>query len=186
MQVTVTEAARRQQIAEAAVEVVARHGFAGASFAKIVEHAGLSSTRLISYHFRDKSDLMMTTLISAISAVDDRMNERLDGTTDRVDMLRSYIEFLVGMLTTHPDQVRAIREIGANMPEFAPVLRDFRTGRLERQLVQGQREGVFGEFDVRVVARTIANGVDGADGADTDVDAYARELADLFIRSCVG
>ncbi|MBM7771007.1 AcrR family transcriptional regulator [Actinokineospora baliensis] len=181
MQVTVTEAARRKQITEAATEVIARLGYARTSFARIVEHAGLSSTRLISYHFKDKNDLMFAVLITAVGAADEQMTQRLDGTTDRVDMLRVYIESQVDLLRTHPDQVKAIREIAAGLPDLAPVQEDFRTGRLARQLQQGQREGVFRDFDVRVMARTIANGIDGADD-----EAYGRELAALFIRACVG
>ena len=53
-------AARREQIVAAAIEVIAAAGFAQASFARIAEHAGLSSTRLISYHFAGKADLMAT------------------------------------------------------------------------------------------------------------------------------
>ncbi|GAA3023236.1 TetR/AcrR family transcriptional regulator [Actinokineospora globicatena] len=181
MQVTVTEAARRAQITGAATEVIARDGYPRASYARIVEHAGLSSTRLISYHFRDKNDLVMAVLIAAIGAVDERMTARLDGVTDRVEMLRGYIESQVGLLRSHPDEVLAIREIAQNLPDLAPVLEDFRVGRLARQLTQGQREGVFAPFDVRVMARTIASGIDGADSED-----YGRELADLFVRACVG
>ncbi len=191
---TVTEAARRTQITDAAIEVIADLGYGQASFARIVERAGLSSTRMVSYHFQGKNDLMMAVLIAAIGAADEQMQARLAGVGDRVGMLRAYIESRVDLLRTHPRHVRALAEVGANArdergtPLFEPVVRDFRVGRLERQLTQGRREGVFGEVDVTVLARTIAHGVDGAAAAlaadpDLDLAAYGRELADLFIRA---
>ncbi|WP_026421774.1 TetR/AcrR family transcriptional regulator [Actinokineospora inagensis] len=186
MQVTVTEAARREQITGAAIEVLAEVGYGKTSFARIVEHAGLSSTRLISYHFRGKDDLMMAVLLAAMGTVDERMTERLAGVTDRVGMVRGYIEAQVGLLYTHAKQVKAIREVASGVADLAPVLAEFRHGRLARQLTQGQREGVFREFDVTVMARTIANGIDGAIDAEVDPEIYGRELADLFIRACVG
>ncbi|WP_018684273.1 TetR/AcrR family transcriptional regulator [Actinokineospora enzanensis] len=176
----VTEQARRNQITRATIEVIAEHGYRRTSFAQIVAHAGLSSTRLISYHFNGKDDLMMSVLIAAIGTVDEVMTARLAEVTDRTEMLRSYIETQVDLLRTHPDQIKAIREITTNVPDLQPVLRDFRTGRLERQLTQGQREGTFGTFNVTVMARTIANGIDAAT-AEPD---YGPELADLFIRAC--
>ncbi|MEP7024912.1 MAG: TetR family transcriptional regulator, partial [Actinomycetota bacterium] len=48
---SVTAMARRSQIVTATIDVIAEVGFGQASFARIAERAGLSSTRLISYHF---------------------------------------------------------------------------------------------------------------------------------------
>ncbi|SDC80855.1 TetR/AcrR family transcriptional regulator [Actinokineospora iranica] len=191
---TVTEAARRAQIIDAAIEVIADLGYGQASFARIVERAGLSSTRMISYHFQGKDELMWAVLLAAMGVVDERMDERLAGITDRVEMLRGYIESQVDLLRTHPEHMRAITEVARNArdengaPQYAPLLRDLRVGRLERQLAQGQREGVFGEFDIAVMAQTISQAVDGAAArreTDPDVDLadYARELADLFTRA---
>jgi TetR/AcrR family fatty acid metabolism transcriptional regulator len=41
---TFTESARRAQIVQAAIETIAEVGYARASYARIAEHAGLSST----------------------------------------------------------------------------------------------------------------------------------------------
>jgi AcrR family transcriptional regulator len=46
-------AARRREIVAATIDTVAALGYRSASFAKIAERSGLSSTRLISYHFAD-------------------------------------------------------------------------------------------------------------------------------------
>ncbi|GLZ37416.1 TetR/AcrR family transcriptional regulator [Actinokineospora sp. NBRC 105648] len=183
MQVTVTEAARRQQIVDAAIEVIAEHGYAQASFARIVAHAGLSSTRLISYHFKNKGDLDMAVLIAALGQVDELVNARLDGVTDRVEMVRVYIAAQVELLHTHREQIRVLREVAAGAPDLAVVLHEFRVGRLQRQFTQGQREGVFGGFDPAIMAGTVAAGIDAAADSDIDPDTYAHELVELFTRA---
>ncbi|CAM4303409.1 TetR family transcriptional regulator [Nocardiopsis rhodophaea] len=51
------EKARRAQIIEAAVAVIAEVGFAKASLARIAQHAGISKG-VISYHFAGKDELI--------------------------------------------------------------------------------------------------------------------------------
>src|SRR5690349_11588172 len=48
---TFVETARRAQIVDAAIDVLAEHGYPNTSFAKIAARAGLSSTGMISHHF---------------------------------------------------------------------------------------------------------------------------------------
>ncbi|WP_436492979.1 TetR/AcrR family transcriptional regulator [Actinokineospora sp. HUAS TT18] len=179
-----TEAARRTQIVEAAIEVIAEVGYAKASYARIVEHAGLSSTRLISYHFRDKDDLMMAVLVTALGAADEVLESRIADQTDRVALLGIYIQTRVDLLRTHPQQLRAIAEVAEHRRDFAPVLHDFRVGRLERQLRQGQRAGTFGEFDPAVMATAISSAIEGADRSGVDPSDYGTGLTRLFVRAC--
>src|SRR5699024_12126000 len=54
-------AARRTQIITATIDVIADEGYGRASFSRIAERAGLSSTRLISYHFAGKDELIAAT-----------------------------------------------------------------------------------------------------------------------------
>src|SRR5690606_12032407 len=63
------EQARRRQIIDAAVEVIAEHGPAGATFARIAERAEISPA-LISYHFASKAQLMSQVAGSIIEAMD--------------------------------------------------------------------------------------------------------------------
>lgn len=175
----------KDRIIASTIEVLAEHGFAGTTFARIVQHARLSSTRLVSYHFENKDALMFQVLLTALSRADELLNERIDGITDRVELLRAYIRAEVELLRTHPSYAKALLEVG---PAYAPVVRDARVGRLERQLKQGQTEGVFGEFDVAVTAATIRHGIDGAASAltanpDVDLEVYGAELAELFVRA---
>jgi AcrR family transcriptional regulator len=189
---------RRDQITATAIALIGEHGFPACTFKRITEAAGLSSTRLVSYHFTDKDDLLMSVLTAAIERADALLAARLAGATDRAEMLRAYIESQVDLLHQHPDHARAIVEIGQHVPAFAPVLRDFRVGRLERQLAQGRDEGSFaglgglgdfgdlGDFGVTVTAQSIRSAIEGAaersrDGLD--MAAYGRAVADLFLRA---
>ncbi|OLR91030.1 TetR/AcrR family transcriptional regulator [Actinokineospora bangkokensis] len=182
--------ARRAQIAASAIEVIADLGFAKASFARIVEHAGLSSTRMISYHFRDKSDLVLAVLTTAIGAADEALDARVRGVTDRLELIRAHVEARVEFLRTHPKHLRAVVEVGTGSrdPLHQVVLQDFRTGRLHRQLTQGQAEGVLTAFDPAVAAETIASALDGAaqraaTDPGLDLTAYGRELAGFTLRA---
>jgi hypothetical protein len=56
---SLTATARRAQIIAATIETIAELGYGQASFGRIAERAGLSSTRLISYHFADKQELLL-------------------------------------------------------------------------------------------------------------------------------
>src|SRR6267378_3510468 len=48
---------RRAQIVDAALHVMAEHGFRGASIKRIAQHAGLKSPALIYWYFKDKQAL---------------------------------------------------------------------------------------------------------------------------------
>ncbi|WP_197319025.1 TetR/AcrR family transcriptional regulator [Saccharomonospora sp. NB11] len=189
-----TEATRRAQIIDATVDVIAELGFAKASFARIIEKAGLSSTRMVSYHFADKQELMTATLMALIDHHDRYVSEHTITDAGRATLVRSFLEVEIAYLAAHPRQVLALKEIAANArgadgsPMFDLVMHDLRVGRLARQLTQGQREGQFAEFDPEIMARTIRHALDGlaqqlvAD-PNLDLDRYAAELTALFDRA---
>src|SRR5260370_22787390 len=53
---------RRAQIVDAALHVMAEHGFRGASIKRIAQHAGLKSPALIYWYFKDKQALFEAML----------------------------------------------------------------------------------------------------------------------------
>src|SRR5882672_11555752 len=53
---------RRAQIVDAALHVMAEHGFRGASIKRIAQHAGLKSPALIYWYFKDKEALFEAML----------------------------------------------------------------------------------------------------------------------------
>src|ERR687884_479188 len=56
------ESGRRNQILDAALHVIAEHGFRGASIKRIAERAGLKSPALIYWYFNDKHALFEAML----------------------------------------------------------------------------------------------------------------------------
>ncbi|HVV22105.1 MAG TPA: TetR family transcriptional regulator [Pseudonocardiaceae bacterium] len=181
-------AARRAQIITATIEVIADEGFAQASFARIAQHAGLSSTRLISYHFAGKDELIAAVVQHVFEQIGTYMTERVSDATDAWDRLRAYIEGNVEFIDTHRAPMRALMAIvlAGGLPRGAA---DDHTAEsyLETILRQGQAEGTFRDFDPRVLAMTVQRAVEGlpfllAAEPDFDTAAYARELVTLFER----
>ena len=65
------------QIVTAAIDTIAELGYGNASFARIAKRAGISSTRLISYHFDDKAELVRAVVSAVLAEAADYMGKRL-------------------------------------------------------------------------------------------------------------
>ncbi|GAA3834753.1 TetR family transcriptional regulator [Sphaerisporangium flaviroseum] len=183
--------ARRAQIVEAAVATIAELGYTQASFARIAERAGLSSTRLISYHFAGRAELIQQVLARLHGEMGRYMYERMRAQPTASEALRTYIRALVGYIATHRPQMKALLEIFLNFQsEEGTRSYDARTdlavlAPIEEILQWGQREGDFRAFDTRVMALTVQRAIDGLPflletDPGRDLDAYAEELVTLF------
>ncbi|NUT02251.1 MAG: TetR family transcriptional regulator [Hamadaea sp.] len=178
---------------ESAIECIAELGYARASFAQIAQRAGISSTRLISYHFEGKEDLIRAVVHEALRAAGAYMHPLLQAQTSPSAMLATYITSNLDFIRTHPAHIRAVLEIAANTrpdsgvsavePDSASPV-----ALLEQLFRHGQEVGEFRAFDQRVMALTLRAAIDAAVGElaarpDLDLDAYARELVALFDRA---
>lgn len=146
---TVTEIARRDQIVAASVEVIAEVGLAKASFAKIAERAGLSSTSLISYHFAGRSDLIESVSTRVRTEFADYVTAGLDESSPMRTLL-SFAAASIDFIAERPTSVATLRQIlttqaapGKHVESLADADRD----RLAALFVAGQRSGDFREFD---------------------------------------
>ncbi|MGV9298194.1 TetR/AcrR family transcriptional regulator [Amycolatopsis sp. NPDC003676] len=193
---SVTEATTRAQIIGATIATIADHGYARTTFARIKERAGLSSTRLISYHFTNKAGLMQAVLSTVSETKSEYLRRRSEGLdpADRPANLRAYIETSVAFLRDYPQCERVLVEMAAHADDrdgwamTGVMVGQLRTGALQRQLDQGRKEGAFGDISPEIVALSIAQAVDGVAAAyaanpEIDLDRYGRELADLFARA---
>jgi AcrR family transcriptional regulator len=183
---SVTSTARRAQIVAATAEVIAEVGYPQASYARIAAHAGLSSTRLISYHFADKGELIAAVADNAMTAISAHMTERVGAESTAGGMLRAYIEGTVEFIAANRARMRALMEIvlSGALEWDAETDRDV-ISPLEGILRKGQADGEFRDFDPRVLATTVQRSIDGlplmlAADPDLDLTAYARELVTLF------
>ncbi|MEO3808429.1 TetR family transcriptional regulator [Sphaerisporangium sp. B11E5] len=185
---TVAGVARRAQIVEAAIGVIAELGYSQASFARIAERAGLSSTRLISYHFEGKDELITQILAEVYRVMGGFMAERVRGRRSAGEALEAYIRGLVEFIATHRAEMRALMEIflnfrGKGSYDAATDLSVL--GHVEEILRRGQRDGEFREFDTRVMAVVVQRSLDGlpfllAAEPDRDLQGYADELVTTF------
>ncbi len=183
---SVTANARRAQIVAATIEVIAEVGYPQTSFARIAQRAGLSSTRLISYHFAGKDDLIAAVAGDVIGAIGHFMAERLAVVSGPAEMLRAYIEGTVEFISSHRQPMKALLEIFLGGGFHYDATTDLTIiSPLENILRQGQTDGLFRDFDPTIMATVVQRAVDGLpflleSVPDLDCQRYSRELVTLF------
>ncbi|WP_433730773.1 TetR family transcriptional regulator [Nocardia sp. CA-129566] len=188
---TFTETARRAQIVEAAIEVIAEVGYPNASFAKIAKQAGLSSTGMISYHFEGKDDLIREVATEIVRVNTEFVVAKLDAETGYTARLRAWFTANLALLGEYPRHQRALASIIANIrpddpQKFGLVGHLAEITRFEEKWMrEAQRAGAFRDFDPTFMVLAIRGAREAAiarAGVDPDFDteACARELADLF------
>ena len=179
--------ARRAQIIAATLEVIADGGYAEASFARIAAHAGLSSTRLISYHFASKEALIAACVDDVVGTLSREVGRRLRAETTAAGRLRTYITAVVEFSDEHRRPMSALLQILLAGAWSTAVGHEPAAAPLEALLRDGQRSGEFRDFDPAVVASAVQRSVEAlpfrlAAEPDLDCTAWARELVELFDR----
>lgn len=187
--------ARREQIFDAVIMTLDEIGYIHASMAQIAKKAGIS-TALISYHFRDKNDLMEYTLNKLSSDVSTYVLERTQASIAPTDKLRTYIEASIAYHVNKPKHNIALIEIVFhartvdNIPYYK--LDDDEDSPLESELHQillaGQEKKEFGSFNVLVMASAIRGSIDEYIFnrkliGTIDPQSYSSELVNLFNRA---
>jgi AcrR family transcriptional regulator len=185
---TFVEAARRAQLAEAAIRTIAELGYAKTSFVQIAARAGVSPG-LVTYHFKTKRRLMQQIVRMVQEDMERTIEASADAAEDHRGGLRALINGYVRYCAEHPQRLIAVARIEDNdnsgesnreaaIEDFAAMLRD------------GQRAGEFRAFAVRPMAVTLLAAlevvpVELAARPDTDVGGYADMLVDAFERAIV-
>jgi TetR/AcrR family transcriptional regulator, fatty acid metabolism regulator protein len=190
---TFTEAARRAQIIECAIETLATLGYAQASLAHIAQRAGISKGVIV-YYFSSKEELFAQVLKEIYTAGAHFLGPQIAAQPTATLMLQTYIQTNVEYIGTHRLQMLAIREIALNFRTADGKLRSDLVREepileaLEAILRKGQHDGEFRAFDLRVMAVTIRRAIDPlprllAANPNLDMEAYVRELVTLFDRA---
>ncbi|MGF1427170.1 TetR/AcrR family transcriptional regulator [Kitasatospora sp. LaBMicrA B282] len=192
---SVAAAARREQIIAAAVAVLAESGYGRTTFERIRQHAGISSTRLISYHFGTRDDLMEAVLIDVALQAQRAIATRVAEARTPTEALTARIEAQLGWIAEHPAAVRAMYEISMNARDAAGALRygveasaEANVADLEPILAAGQRTGEFRAFDTVLMALTLKSAIDAATVRLTrpprlTLDECIREITGLALRA---
>jgi TetR/AcrR family transcriptional regulator, fatty acid metabolism regulator protein len=186
---TFIEAARRAQIAAAAIDTIAELGYAGASFARIAERVGISRG-LISYHFADKDDLIKQVVHEAAEQAIAYIRPRVLAESTGPGMLRAYIESNLAFMRDHRNNVIAMIEISRSADGRRIFYDDTAVvnavGALEHGLSGFQTVGQFRpDFDPHVMAIVIRAAIEAASprlalDQEFDIDSYSREIVTIF------
>lgn len=187
------EQARRRQVLQGAIELLAEGGSSAASLAAIADRVGVSKG-VISYHFAGKDDLLRELVTSVLADAAAFMTSRVEAAGSMTDKLRAYVLSNVEYLSGHRHEILALTAVlnaappGSDGEPMYEANGQDAVGALTTLLVAGQRAGEFTDFSAPVVARSLRASIDAVAGllrADPAVglDAYAHELLALFERA---
>ncbi|WP_224388091.1 TetR/AcrR family transcriptional regulator [Pseudonocardia sp. ICBG1293] len=187
------EEARRSQIVDCAVEVVAELGYARASLSRIAERADVSKG-VISYHFASRDDLFDLLVEQVYERITEFVVPQLEATTTVTDRLRARFSSIAAYLRAHPAQMVALTEVlttardAHGRPRYGDAFNEPYYQALEETFRTGQESGELRDFDVRVMAVTVQAAIESmvaySDGhPDHDIAAHAEQLAELFVRA---
>ena len=183
------EAARRAQIIECAIDVIAELGFGQASLAQIAKRAGIS-TGVISYHFAGKDQLIRAVARHVYQTGGAFIRPRVDLQSGPRAALGTLIAASVGFSAAHPNHSRAIANLVlAGHGGFVDrSMEQTRRDGFRAILEAGQREGVFRRFDIRAMVATIIGSLNTVpqlltDEPGIDLEAHGRELVEIFDRA---
>ncbi|WP_328616747.1 TetR family transcriptional regulator [Amycolatopsis sp. NBC_00355] len=154
-------AARRAQLVDAAIDVLARDGYAAASTVRIARAAGVSRG-VLTYHFRDRADLIAAVVQSVYALAGAELGPRVVRAGSPRASLLAFIGGSVGFYAAHPRHLAALSAV------FTAQERDgTRHHRTEMDdvgalLRAGVEAGEFRAFDVEIMAGTIRAALDAA------------------------
>jgi TetR/AcrR family fatty acid metabolism transcriptional regulator len=190
---TFTEAARRAQLIECAIETIATLGYAQTSLAHIAKRAGISKS-MITYYFATKEELIEQVVKDTIKAAGSLIGPQIEASPTATTKLQTYLRSHLAYIAAHRMQMAALIDIVLNVRTKEGQLR-YRPGSeqpqlqaLEAMLRKGQAEGSLRDFDPHVMALSIRGAIDAAGRffvADPTLDGemYAQELVTLFDRA---
>ncbi|MFI9596622.1 TetR/AcrR family transcriptional regulator [Nonomuraea sp. NPDC052265] len=151
------------------------------------KEAGLSSSRLITYHFSSKDELFAAVADQIAADADAHMRPALEAVTGARELLAIAIRANVAFIAGHSPQVRALQQILLNSGQGVWERHHTESlNRLAGLFTDGQRAGVFRPFDPRVMAAALRASIDSVVpllAAGLDPDLCADELVELFGRS---
>jgi TetR/AcrR family fatty acid metabolism transcriptional regulator len=164
---SITAEARRRQIVSAAMAVLAEDGLAGASFARIAERAGVASTRMISYHFADRDDLMREVVSTVLAEAGPHIERFVPVEAGPAAQLRGLVLGSADFYGRRRQEIAAAQEVWNGLRDGAGRrVYGLRSHELEFAIVgqilrAGQELGEFRDFDVRFMCITLRHMLDG-------------------------
>ncbi|OZG26429.1 TetR family transcriptional regulator [Williamsia sp. 1138] len=185
---TFIQTARRAQLIECAIEVIAEVGVEKASLVAIAERAGISRG-VISYHFDSRAALLDSIVAEVYQLGATAMADRVADAPSPRAALAAFITGSVQFYAAYPRQMAALSAIFASGHVPEALARDSRVEHaaemleVDTILADGQARSDFREFDTRVMTMTIRAALDAAlqrIRAGDDPKQLGSELATTF------
>ena len=105
---TFTERARRAQLIEVTIDLVAEHGYGGTSLARIAESAGITKAAVL-YHFPSKEAVVQAAHQHVLDALVEAVATAVEASAP-VDGPAAYIRSMIAYLRDNPSHTRVIIE----------------------------------------------------------------------------
>jgi AcrR family transcriptional regulator len=186
---TFVEEARRAQLVQTAIDVLATEGYEGASLAAIARAAGVSKG-VISYHFDGKEELLREVVGRVSAQAEAAMTPEILAAPSAAARLGAYIRSNLAFMAEHPEALRALIEVIVHTPPPNPYAAQHQTAiaYLEALVQAGLRSGEFVGVDPTAVALAVRGAIDAVPARlqiepDLDLARCADELVTLFQRA---
>ena len=163
---TLIEQVRRKQIVETVIETIASRGFSQTTLGDIAKRAGVS-TGVITYHFKNKDDLLEQSIKRLFEAPNAHVIARVDAQPTCRDKLRAYVEANIEFMQGHRSHSVALLysfgSIGSEQERHRIMQRQHAKIRrfLTNILRAGQDAAEFRSFPAETVAQTIFGALEG-------------------------
>ncbi|WP_435110796.1 TetR/AcrR family transcriptional regulator [Nocardiopsis synnemataformans] len=185
---TLTEQARRAQLIDVTVRLIAEHGNAGTSLARIAEAAGITKAAVL-YHFRSKDALVRAAHESALTDLVEHVGRAVES-ADAERAPAAYIRSLVGYLRDHPGHTRVViagvsDDDRRSSERWRPLADLMAAARRARGTDPGTEVPHMEGPDLRTTALIVGGGIDAIvaehlDHPDYDPLAAAEELVAML------
>ncbi|WP_016700548.1 TetR/AcrR family transcriptional regulator [Actinoalloteichus spitiensis] len=176
---TLTEQARRTQLIEVTIGLVAERGYAGTSLSRIAEGAGITKAAVL-YHFPSKDAVVSAAHEHVLTALTSHVAVAVEAVPPEGGP-GAYVRAMIGHLREHPRHTRMIVEaMTQGDGDYDSSLR----WRPLASLLAAARQarGVTSELDLRTLAITIGGAVDAIVAERLADDGYDTEAAaDLLV-----
>ncbi len=190
---TLIEEVRRKQIIDTAIEAIARDGFAQTTIAEIARHAGVS-TGVITYHFKNKDELLEQCIRRLFEAPNAYVIEKVDMQHTYTLKLKTFIEANIEfMLKNRSHSTAMVSSFGAFNSETARhriLARQYTEIRKypNRILEGGKTKGEFRYFSTETMAQLIFGTLEGLmnqwvlSEKEIDLPLCSENLIDMVTR----
>jgi TetR/AcrR family transcriptional regulator, fatty acid metabolism regulator protein len=181
---TFIEQARRAQIIASAITTIAELGYGQASLAQIGQRAKISKG-VITYHFASKEALIQAVIDEVYGQFAAFVVARIRD-DQPWEVLRSFLQANADFLKAHRTHLLALFEIAHHAHDFAWHSYNPASDveHIAQVLAEGQQQGVFRHFDLRIMASSILVLRDSiithaAKDPDLNIDHYVQEIIEL-------